>query len=280
MVGRVHVICIFQCISNIVIPLASTKLIGGYTGITLSVCPSVDRIVSALYLQQYSSDPFHIYTSYQATSEGVSRVMPVSKFKNLKFWRIFLICNFDFVIFWLGIQYDSMVWVIMRRWGVSSERRRSSCSSFICFELNPHLPCVIFQLLTACGMSDKPIHLVGTSMGGALVALYAATYPDCVEKLTLICPASKLSEVWLTIIFPRQNVIIPPEQRSCWGVYWFHSVRPSVRLSVRSHETPLLWLVFGIVGNYVAISDYEADHTKRFQTISWNVSTCHMCLIS
>ena len=63
----------------------------GYTGITLSVCPSVclsicpsvDRIVSVLYLQQYSSDPFYICTSYQATSEGVSRVMPVSKFKNL-----------------------------------------------------------------------------------------------------------------------------------------------------------------------------------------------------
>ena len=67
----------------VVIPPASTKLKGGYTGITLSVCPSVDRIVSALYLQQYSSDPFHICTSYQATSEGVSRVMPVSKFKNL-----------------------------------------------------------------------------------------------------------------------------------------------------------------------------------------------------
>ena len=29
----------------------------------LPVCPSVDRIVSALYLQQYSSDPFHICTS-------------------------------------------------------------------------------------------------------------------------------------------------------------------------------------------------------------------------
>ena len=28
-------------------------------------------------------------------------------------------------------------------------------------------------------------------------------------------------------------IIIPPEQRSCWGVYWFHSVRLSVRLSVR-----------------------------------------------
>ena len=86
-----------------------------YHLVRLSVCPSVDRIVSALYLQQYSSDLFHICTSYQATSEGVSHVMAVSKFKNFKFWRIFLICNFDFVIFWLGIQYDSMVWVIMRR---------------------------------------------------------------------------------------------------------------------------------------------------------------------
>ena len=130
----VHVVCEIQDEDyywslRVIIPPASTKLIGGYTGITLSVCPSVDRIVSALYLQQFSPDPFHICTSYQATSEGVSRVMPVSKFKNLKFWRIFKICNFDFVIFWLGIQYDSMVWVIMRRRGVSSERRRSSCSS-------------------------------------------------------------------------------------------------------------------------------------------------------
>ena len=83
--------CLFadDIFKHIFIPPASTKLKGGYTGITLSVCPSVDKIVSALYLQQYSSDPFHICTSYQATSEGVSRGMPVSKFKNLKFLRIF-----------------------------------------------------------------------------------------------------------------------------------------------------------------------------------------------
>ena len=55
-----------------------------YHLVRLSVCLSVDRIVSALYLQQYSSDPFHICISYQATSEGVSRVMPVSKFKNFE----------------------------------------------------------------------------------------------------------------------------------------------------------------------------------------------------
>ena len=44
--------------------------------------------------------------------------------------------------------------------------------------------------------------------------------------------------------------------------------RTDGRTDVRSHETPLLWLVFGTVGNYVAISDHVADHTKRFQTIS------------
>ena len=34
------------------------------------------------------------------------------------------------LFFLLGNQYDSVVWVIMRRRGVSSERRRSSCSSW------------------------------------------------------------------------------------------------------------------------------------------------------
>ena len=53
-----------------------------------SVCPSVDRIMSALYLQQYSSDPFHICTSYQATSEGLLCVKFVPKLKKMKFWQI------------------------------------------------------------------------------------------------------------------------------------------------------------------------------------------------
>ena len=53
-----------------------------------SVCPSVDRNVISLYLQQYSSDPFYICTSYQATSEGVSPVMLILTLKKTKFSRI------------------------------------------------------------------------------------------------------------------------------------------------------------------------------------------------
>ena len=41
-------------------------------------------------------------------------------------WKSCPLCN-------VGIQYDSIVWVIMRRRGVSLERRRSSCSSLSMF---------------------------------------------------------------------------------------------------------------------------------------------------
>ena len=109
---------------------ASTKLKWGVLvspcsiarpSVRASICPSVDRIVFVLYLQQYSTDPFHIYTSYQAALEGVSRV---------EFWQIPIICNFDFVLFWLGIQYEPTVWISMGWWvWVSSERGRSSYSS-------------------------------------------------------------------------------------------------------------------------------------------------------
>ena len=50
-------------------------------GILVSKCPSVDRIVSALYHLQYLADPFYIYTSYQTISEGVSHVKFFLKLK-------------------------------------------------------------------------------------------------------------------------------------------------------------------------------------------------------
>ena len=85
-----------------------------YHLVRLSVCPFVDRIVSALYLQQYSSDPFHICTSYQATSE-------FGEF--FKFVTLTL-SSFDLGSNRLnGMGNNEAV-------GVSSERRPSSCSSW------------------------------------------------------------------------------------------------------------------------------------------------------
>ena len=91
------------------------EVVGGYIGFR----PSVPHPVSALQRLQFWLDPFHIYTFYQATSEGVSRVKFLAKFQNLNFWQFFKICSFDFVLFWLGVWCESLVWVIMGRRGVS-----------------------------------------------------------------------------------------------------------------------------------------------------------------
>ena len=85
----------------------------------MSVRPSVPHPVSALLCLQFWLDPFHIYTSHQATSEGASHVKFLAQFKNLYFGQFFKICNFDFVLFWLGIWCKWLVWVIMGQRGVS-----------------------------------------------------------------------------------------------------------------------------------------------------------------
>ena len=111
----------------IYLSLSGVIVYGSCGGILVSLCPSVGlsvrpsvpHPVSALWRLQFWLDPFHIYTSYQATSEGVLCVNFLAKFKNVNFWQFFKICNFDFVLFWLGIWCESLVWVIMGRRGVS-----------------------------------------------------------------------------------------------------------------------------------------------------------------
>ena len=65
----------------------------GATGFTLFVHLSVCRWkrVSALYLPQYSPDPFHFCTFYPPTSEGVPHVDIVWKYYNLNFCRNLLL---------------------------------------------------------------------------------------------------------------------------------------------------------------------------------------------
>ena len=48
------------------------------------VCLSVDRSVSALYLQQYSPDPFYIHASYSPTCDFVSHAKFPKKVKLYK----------------------------------------------------------------------------------------------------------------------------------------------------------------------------------------------------
>uniref|UniRef100_A0A0B7ABT1 acylglycerol lipase n=1 Tax=Arion vulgaris TaxID=1028688 RepID=A0A0B7ABT1_9EUPU len=45
------------------------------------------------------------------------------------------------------------------------------------------------KFFTLVGLTDKKVHIVGSSLGGAVAGLFTARYPERVEKLTMICPA-------------------------------------------------------------------------------------------
>ena len=77
--------------------LSYPLLVGILVSSCPSVRPSVDGIVFALYLPQYSPDPFHFHTSYQQTSEGVPRVE-------------FFISKFDFLPIFLVQFVGSTIW--------------------------------------------------------------------------------------------------------------------------------------------------------------------------
>ena len=64
------------------------------------------------------------------------------------------------------------------------------------------------------------------------------------------------------------HIIIPPKQRSCWGVYWFHSVRLSVRLSVRPSRLPCpLCNIYnsGWILSILATNDHYHERVCRTQ---------------
>ena len=121
--GQVH-----SCKMWLIIPPASTKLKGGYTGFTLSVCGQNPVRSVSLTILIGSFSYLHILSSYFRRCVACNVCFKkkneiLANSLNLLIW-LCLLLNWDRII-----QYDLMVWVIMRLRGVSSERRCSSCSS-------------------------------------------------------------------------------------------------------------------------------------------------------
>ncbi len=64
------------------------------------------------------------------------------------------------------------------------------------------------QFTTAVGLTEHPLHIMGTSLGGAIAAMYTSTFPKNVVKLTLVCPASKLIFLFPAYIYYSADAII------------------------------------------------------------------------
>ena len=121
------------------------------TYIKYAIQTFVPHPVSALQQLQFWLDPFHIHTSYQATSEGMSCVKFLAKFLNLNFWQFFKIC--DFVLFWLGIWCESLVWVIMGRRGLSQN------AGILVVLVNPITGSLFVWKMAYCPYSSRTDHL-------------------------------------------------------------------------------------------------------------------------
>ena len=131
-------------------------------GILVSPCPSVrPSFCPSIHLSLCPSVPLsvcgqnHVRSVSSTILIGSISYLHIlsSNLRRCVVWNAsFKIKKFDFVFFWLGIQYDSMVWVIMRQWGLTSEHRRSSCSSIFCF-------CMCFQASGLFKNAHEPLNL-------------------------------------------------------------------------------------------------------------------------
>ncbi len=51
---------------------------------------------------------------------------------------------------------------------------------------------------------ERPLRMIGSSLGGYVAALFAATHPERVDRLVLLCPAFDLSSRWRDLIEPAR----------------------------------------------------------------------------
>ncbi|CAG10749.1 unnamed protein product, partial [Tetraodon nigroviridis] len=58
----------------------------------------------------------------------------------------------------------------------------------------------IHQFVQSIGLDKRPFHLAGGSMGGNVAGVYAATYPQHLSSVTLICPAG--------LVYPKETEFI------------------------------------------------------------------------
>ena len=132
---------------------------------------SAPHPMSSLLRLQFGLDPFHIYTSHQLKF--------LTKFQNFNFCKFLQTCNFDFVLFWLGIWCESLLQVIMGRRGGISERRHSSCSSWHIFTfllyrpIQPDVMIIPYCLTCPANCSNALACWKGTEYGCVMCVLMA-----------------------------------------------------------------------------------------------------------
>ena len=172
--------------------------------VCLSVCPSEDRIVSILYLQQYLLDLFHICATYQATSESVLLVMFVSKLRNWNLGKFFKFVTLTLSSFDLGssmTQYSMLAGVGVGVGGGGGEGGGG-------YPQNAGVVVVLVGLGMDCG-HQAPSHNMNQCWPsfvlphGLTWGWLVKTFPSSATYMHLLTGSSLL--LIMTLIMPFQN---------------------------------------------------------------------------
>ena len=69
------------------------------------------------------------------------------------------------------------------------------------------------QFIEAVGLNKKKYHVMGTSLGGYIAGMHAATFPDNIVSTTLVCPAgieaSRRSHLWKAYEEDNKIMLLP-----------------------------------------------------------------------
>ena len=92
-----------------------------------------------------------------------------------------------------------------------------------------------------CSIIQHNIDQIQTPLEFEIREIFIDSKDNCCGNEENKCIFFKLSFHYFVMLTKSEiclYIFIPPEQRSCWGVYWFHSLRPSVCPSVRPSVRP------------------------------------------
>ncbi|ELU00698.1 hypothetical protein CAPTEDRAFT_224195 [Capitella teleta] len=139
-------------------------------------------------------------------------------------------------------------------------------------------------------LTDRPFHMIGTSMGGLLTAAYSAKYPQEVLKATLICPgmktpvltefmknAGEASEGEANLLLPETTADIQKMMNACFYDKKKVVTNKQIMLGVLQLRAPketfnkLCGCLYFALLTHMTDRTNEAENEVKFETLMKNI---------
>ncbi len=81
--------------------------------------------------------------------------------------------------------------------------------------------------VTAAAVADRPVVLMGSSLGGFVAGLFAARHPDLAERVVLLAPALEFAKRWQRRFEPGE---LADWRRRRWKTFYHYGSKREARL--------------------------------------------------